>query len=83
MIAEKKGCKGNYTWGGNLPSLSACGTACEKNSLVFGFGRKDGERVGHCWCYTDSLDGKCSKGEKDEENYDIYLIKREWNILIP
>ena len=71
LVANKKRCKGRNTQAGNFPKVSECAAKCRGISKsMFTYDRK-----GTCWCQTDSKNGKCFLGQKDNWYVDLYRIR--------
>ena len=64
--------------------MATCGASCKQNASMFVYGRQDGKPsrcdgsggTCRCYCLTDTLSGGCTKGQKDDADYDLYRVRQ-------
>ena len=78
LVAEESECKGSgYKWSNYFSSVTDCAASCRGAAKMFSHERRNdcGDRC-NCYCWHDSTDGTCKKGQKKNENYNLYSFNK-------
>ena len=88
LAAEKKSCSGGYTKTGSFDSPTGCAESCKGKASMFEYGRQGtdgcpGASACLCYCFTDSSNGRCTKGQYGDANYDLYRFTQgSWSLTL-